>query len=190
MRNTDSIWDNSVWTHFWPLLIFSFESHYLLICWMKVKPLSVSRADKGRKSRICALPSPWGEVGGAVPPRESSSFSQLPSPGNRRWVRAPERTQCPQSRTCQCRSVALSLGPFPPWFPFIFLHSSSCHTAHNSDTPSWMSIQGTPMEGETQISQSKPASTLSGKKQSKSLSLYHQRKKFSLCSKTLIYIKK
>lgn len=88
------------------------------------------RADEGEKVQERTLPSPSREVGGAGPPGESSPFLQLPSPGNGRGAERIKKRPAPSvTHLSVLLSGSVSTRPFPQWFPSIFLHSPSCHTA-------------------------------------------------------------
>lgn len=154
-RNTDSVWETCVWTHFWPLIIAQFlKVHNFLICETGIIPRA-HRADEGEKVQERTLPSPSREVGGAGPPGESSPFLQLPSPGNGRGAERIKKRPAPSvTHLSVLLSGSVSTRPFPQWFPSIFLHSPSCHTAQcqsvftppphpSSDLGPWMSLQGT-----------------------------------------------
>lgn len=159
------------------------------------------RADEGEKVQECTLPSPSREVGGAGPPGESSPFLQLPSPGNGRGAERIKKGPAPSvTHLSVLLSGSVSTRPFPQWFPSIFLHSPSCHTAQCQSvfTPPpqlrpWPMDVPTrnPMEGETQVNQSKPPSHCPAKNKGKTNAKpLQQRGEFSLCSKILIYIRK
>lgn len=176
-RNTDSVWETCVWTHFWPLIIAQFlKVHNCLICEMGIIPRA-SQGWRGRESPGAHPPQPLSWVWWSRYSRRIESLPPAPFSwgweGSRAHQKGPSSLSHAPVSAAQWLCLYKTLSPVVSFHlpPFPLLPHSTVSVCLQPPTPAQTLAHGCPYKepyGRRNPSQPiKTSLTLSSKEQRK-----------------------